>query len=301
MTDAIAVRGLEKVIAVGFWGTKKKLLGGVDLVVGAGSTVGFIGQNGAGKSTTIKHLVGGARPTKGEVKIFGGDPQSPSVRRRFGYMPELPNLPPTLTPREMMKLHGTLCGSAPERGSALLERVELADKQNERVGGFSKGMQTRLTLALALLHDPDLLILDEPMSGLDPGGRHLVRTLLREQAAAGKTIFFSSHVLSDVEALCDAVIVIRAGKVVYSGSAADAVGTVVGAWMVRVSPVSSSPPAFGRDARREGDTWVVVVDGGDALSVAQRVKDAGASLISIEPLRATLEERMAELLGRSAS
>src|SRR4051794_36257945 len=122
---AIAVRDLDKTVPVGFWGKKISLLSAVSLEVPAGSTTGFVGKNGAGKSTTIKHLVGGARPTRGEVRIFGDDPQKPGVRKRFGYMPDLPYLPPTLTPHEMMVLHAALCGAPSSRIDGLLERVDL--------------------------------------------------------------------------------------------------------------------------------------------------------------------------------
>ncbi len=297
--NAIEVRDLQKSIAVGFWGTKKSLLDGVSLTVARGATVGFVGPNGAGKSTTIKHLIGGARPTRGSVEVFGGDPRSPAVRRRFGYMPELPSLPPTLTPREMMNLHASLCGAGRDRVGALLERVDLAARARDRLGSFSKGMQTRLSLALALLHQPDLLILDEPMSGLDPVGRHLVREILREHAAAGRTIFFSSHVLSDVEALCDHVVAIRQGRVVYTGSAAQALGEEIDAWTVRVR--MDKEPSGVREARREGDTWLAVVDGKDGLAAASSLKDQGGVVLSLEPRRASLEERLMELLGGGAS
>ena len=296
---AIATRDLKKNIPVGFWGKPKRLLDGVSFELAAGHTMGFIGPNGAGKSTTIKHLIGGAVPSSGEVRIFGGDPRQPAVRRRLGYMPELPYLPPTLTPWEMMSLHATLCGASSARIPALLERVDLAGKSRERVGGFSKGMQTRLSLALALLHEPDLLILDEPMSGLDPVGRQMVRTLLREQAQAGRTIFFSSHVLSDVEALCDRVAVIRDGKVVYAGTAAQAIGEgPPAAWTLRLA--IDAEPAGVRAARREGDTWLVVVDGADAVDAALAMKKAGATVLSVEPMRPTLEERIVHLLGGAA-
>lgn len=304
MTDvAIRLRALSKIIPVGFWGKKVQLLHDVSFEVRRGVTVGFVGSNGAGKSTTIKHIIGGATPSSGEVRVLGGDPRDPAVRRRFGYMPELPYLPPTLAPREMLKLHATLVGvkaSGPVI-QRLLELVGLAERADQRVGSFSKGQQTRLTLALALLQDPEVLVLDEPMSGLDPLGRQLVRRILRDEAAKGRTIFFSSHVLSDVEALCDDVVVIEKGRVVYSGTAADAVGTDIHAWTLRVRAGDGPPPPGTRDARREGDTWVVVVDGDDGVAAAQRLQAAGARVVSLEPLRPSLEERLLGWIGRSSS
>jgi ABC-2 type transport system ATP-binding protein len=304
MSDAvIALDKLSKSVPVGFWGRRVGLLHDVTFEVKRGATVGFVGANGAGKSTTIKHIIGGARPTSGAVHVLGGDPREPSVRARFGYMPELPNLPPTLTPVEMMRLHATLYGLADPSSAItrLLETVGLGDRGKQRVGTFSKGQQTRLTLALSLLHDPELLILDEPMSGLDPVGRQLVRGILRDEAARGRTILFSSHVLADVESLCDEVVVIERGRVVYAGTATDAVGPETGAWSVRVRTKDGQPPPGVREARREGDTLVLVVDGTDAADIAVRLRDAGATVVSLEPLRRSLEERLLSWIGKSAS
>lgn len=302
-TAAISLRGLSKTIPVGFWGKKVTLLHDVTFDVRRGVTVGFVGSNGAGKSTTIKHIIGGARPTRGEVRVLGGDPTEPSVRRRLGYMPELPYLPPTLTPREMIRLHAALVGVAPVTpvSDRLLALVGLAERADQRVGSFSKGQQTRLTLALALLQDPEVLVLDEPMSGLDPVGRQLVRRVLRDEAEAGRTIFFSSHVLADVEALCDDVVVIEKGRIVYAGTAADAVGTTTDAWTLRIRVADGAPPPGVRSARKEGDTLVVVVEGADGVAAAQRLQTAGATVLSLEPLRASLEERLLGWIGRSTS
>jgi ABC-2 type transport system ATP-binding protein len=302
VTDAITLHGLTKTVPVGFWGRKVTILQDVSLTVRAGVTVGFVGGNGAGKSTTIKHVIGGARPTAGEVRVFGADPRLPAARRRFGYMPELPNLPPTLTPMEMMRLHARLYGEvARMRQEELLELVGLSDRARQRVGSFSKGQQTRLALALALLHDPELLILDEPMSGLDPVGRQLVRRILREEAAAGRTIFFSSHVLADVEALCQEVAVIDKGRLVYSGPAEDAIGATIGAWTLRIRTADGAPPPGTRDARREGDTLVVVVDDPDGVGAAQRLQAGGAVVLALEPLRPSLEERLLGWIGSASS
>ncbi|MBI1949163.1 MAG: ABC transporter ATP-binding protein [Deltaproteobacteria bacterium] len=304
MTQPVVVDALDKLIAVGFWGKKKRLLDAVSFVVEQGRTVGFVGVNGAGKSTTIKHLVGCVRPTRGSVRVLGDDPCRPLVRRRVGYMPELPYLPPTLTTMEVLRLHAALTGvdEAKRRGVALLEVLGLATHANERVGAFSKGMQTRLTLALALLAEPELLILDEPMSGLDPVGRQLVRRLLREQAHAGRTILFSSHVLSDVEALCTDVVVIDAGRIVYSGPTAGAVGEPTGRWVVRVADHGTAPnPAEVGEARREGDTYVLSLAAASGDEAARLAHGAGLAIVSLEPERRSLEDRLLAIIGGSAS
>lgn len=302
MTDAIEVQGLRKTIRTGFLGRPKQLLHNVSLRVAAGTTVGFIGANGAGKSTTIKHLIGASRPSAGTVRVLGDDPMKAPVRRRLGYMPEIPQLPPTLTPHELLDLHGVLCGMSSadrkRRSDELLARVDLAEHAKRRVGGFSKGMQTRLSLALALVHEPELLILDEPMSGLDPVGRQLVRTLLHELGVAGRSIFFSSHVLSDVEALCDEVVVIRAGRIVYAGATSAAVGATPNQWRLRmITTDGQAPVGAGADVRKEGDTFVVDVDGPDGVALAAAFQQRGARVLSMEARRPTLEERSAEWIG----
>lgn len=292
-TPAIEVQSLTKEITTGFWGRRVRLLDDVTFTVPRGATVGFIGNNGAGKSTTIKHIIGGAAPTSGTVKVLGEDPRAPRVRQRFGYMPELPHLPPTLTPREMMRLHGALYGLRDHRRfSEILTLVGLEERATQRLGSMSKGQQTRLSLALALLHTPEVLILDEPMSGLDPAGRLLVRRLLRQEADAGRTILFSSHVLTDVEALCDAVIVIERGRVVFSGPTAGAVGAHISSWLIRVQTQDGTPPAGVREVRREGDTLMVVMDGNDGIALAASLQARGARVLSVEPVRASLEDRL---------
>lgn len=304
MSAPIVVEAVDKVIAVGFWGRKKQLLQGVSFTVDVGRTVGFVGVNGAGKSTTIKHLIGCARPTSGSVRVLGGDPREATVRRRFGYMPELPYLPPTLTTGEVLRLHAALCDlrDPQRRIDALLETVGLARQRGERVGTFSKGMQTRLTLALALLVEPELLILDEPMSGLDPVGRQLVRTILRDQATAGRTILFSSHVLSDVEALCTDVVVIDAGKIVYTGGTAGAVGDPTGRWIVRALGSGAKPDGAGvEDVRREGDTWVAAMVAPSGEAAVRQAHELGLSIVALEPERISLEDRLLAIIGRSAS
>lgn len=302
--NAIVVDKLCKSVRTGFLGRQKLLLDGVSLTVSTHQTVGFIGANGAGKSTTIKHLIGASRPSSGQVRVLGEDPTRATARARMGYMPEIPQLPATLTPNELIDLHGTLCGldaaTRAQRGRALLERLELAEHAKRRAGGFSKGMQTRLSLLLALLHEPELFILDEPMSGLDPAGRQLVRTILHELATKGRSIFFSSHVLSDVEALCDAVVVIRAGKVMYAGRTSEAVGAAPNQWRLRVLTPDGAPPKAGAAVKKEGDTFVVDMEGPDGVALAIALQQSGVRVLSLEPRRPTLEERTAAWIGGPA-
>ena len=187
-----------------------------------GEVMGFLGTNGAGKTTTIKMLLGLIRPTAGAVRVMGGDPSDPLVRRRIGYMPETAYYYPYLTACELLGFYGGLCGmdrrSIRARSAELLERVGLADSARRPLRTYSKGMLQRAGIAQALLPDPDLLVLDEPFTGLDPLARIQFRELMRELRAAGKSIFFSSHELGETELLCDRVAIMKKGHCLYQGA-----------------------------------------------------------------------------------
>ena len=299
---------VHKHVQVGFWGRRKDLLRGVTFAVRRGAVYGFVGPNGAGKSTSIKLLIGAARPSTGTVEVLGRRPGTPDVARRVGYQPELPQLPPTLTPRELGRLHAALAGvprgDVDRRVDALLDRVGLGARRGDRVGTFSKGMQQRMGLALALVADPELLVLDEPMSGLDPIGRRLVRDVVREEARAGKTVFFSSHVLTDVEALCDEAAFLHEGRLLASGPVDAALGRDVEGWEIRVRGGDGAPTVDVAGARveRHGDAHVVALPvGADAVGAAAGLVARGFVVESIEPLRPSLEDRLMALLGKEAA
>jgi ABC-2 type transport system ATP-binding protein len=195
------------------------------LEVGKGEVFGFIGPNGAGKSTTIKLLLGFIRADAGSMAILGRRIGGDEFRQHIGYLPEIPCLYENLTARETLhfagRLHQMPPGLVQQRLPQLLARVDLAHAADQRVATFSKGMKQRLGMAAALIHDPRVLILDEPMSGLDPVGRHLIKHLILELHGQGKTIFFSSHILGDVETLCSRIGVIHKGHLLYQGAMAD--------------------------------------------------------------------------------
>ena len=191
------------------------------LSLGRGEIMGFLGANGAGKTTTIKMLLGLAKPTSGTVEVLGGDPADAKVRAKIGYMPEIAYYYPYLNARELLALYGGLCGmdakSIRVRTDELLETVGLADAARRPLKTYSKGMLQRAGIAQALLHDPELLVLDEPFTGLDPLARIHFRDLMRALRERGKSIFFSSHELGETELLCDTVAIMKAGRAVYQG------------------------------------------------------------------------------------
>jgi ABC-2 type transport system ATP-binding protein len=296
----IDVRDLSKTFTTGLVRRKRvDAVRGVSFSVGRGEIVGFLGPNGSGKTTTIKMLLGLIAPSGGSASMFGERVPSQRARRRLGFLPENPYVFPQLTPREFVEMSGQLSGM---RGARLRKKTEevldrtgvlyAADRQVRRL---SKGMLQRSALGAALVADPEMLILDEPMSGLDPVGRKEVRDLILEERGAGRTIFFATHILSDVEALCDHVIILRKGKVAVSGSIhkllrGEAVKTditVAGASEDLVAALEEQ--ADGIDHR--ADVVVVEVEGDKAVAAALRlILDDGARVLEVAPRRETLED-----------
>ena len=202
---------------------------GLTLSLGKGEIMGFLGTNGAGKTTTIKMLIGLLKPSAGQVVLFGdGDPSDPAVRAKIGYMPEIAYYYPYLNARELLAFYGGICGmdskTVKARTEELLEAVDLKDAAKRPLKTYSKGMLQRAGIAQALLHDPDLLVLDDPFTGLDPLARIHFRELMRSLRNQGKSIFFSSHELGETELLCDKVAIMKKGKCVYQGPVAELAG-----------------------------------------------------------------------------
>lgn len=216
---AIEISGISK--AFGSSRKKNQALHDISLTVAQGEVFGFLGPNGAGKSTTIKIILHFLRPDCGTVRILGRNVGQDEFRNHIGYLSEFPFFYDHLTARETLLLSGRLSGMSGDeldgRIRALLDRMHLTEATGRRVSGFSKGMKQRLGMANALIHDPQILIFDEPMSGLDPLGRHLIKNVIMELREQGRTIFFSSHILSDIEDLCDRIGVIHQGRLLYGG------------------------------------------------------------------------------------
>lgn len=225
--SSIEITGLGK--SFGSGRKRYQALHNIFLTIAKGEVFGFLGPNGAGKSTTIKLLLGFLKPDCGYLHIQGKAVGQEEFRDRIGYLSEVPVFYDHLTARETLLLSGRLSGmtrqAIDQRIPILLERMNLTDATDRRVGGFSKGMKQRLGMANALIHDPEVLLFDEPMSGLDPVGRHQIKNLIAELKKEGKTIFFSSHILSDIEALCDRIGIIHKGVLLYNGDLGDFLAT----------------------------------------------------------------------------
>jgi ABC-2 type transport system ATP-binding protein len=295
----VRVEGLAKTFKKPFTGQKVEAVRGVSFDVREGEIFGFLGPNGAGKTTTIKMLTGLIAPTRGGATIFGERAPSPHAMARVGFLPENPYVYPYLTPREFVSMCGRLSGVAskhlPERVAKVIERVGVTYAIDRAVRALSKGMLQRVGLAAALVHEPELLILDEPMSGLDPVGRKEVRDLIVEEKKAGRTVFFSSHILSDVEMLCDRVCILKKGEVVVAGAIRDLLGSGTRRSEIAIggaSPaVRESIAAMGHAPQDMGELLVLEVDGETAVKdVVLCALEGGARLESVVPKRETLED-----------
>lgn len=293
MTPVIRTEQLSKTYRTGFWMRPVVGLVSLDMEVHKGQIFGFIGPNGAGKTTTIKMLMGLQAATGGRAWIFDRPMEDPEARRKVGFLPERPYFYEHLSANELLHFYGQLfdvpAALRNERIPRLLERVDLTRFADVPLRKYSKGMLQRVGLCQALLHDPELVVLDEPMSGLDPVGRAMVRDIILEERAAGRTVFFSSHILSDVEALCDRVAIIVRGEARGIGTVAELIGDRVR----HVDCVFSGVPELalgGEDAgaRREGERLVRLQP--EAVDAAvDAVRKAGGRVVSINPVRESLE------------
>jgi ABC-2 type transport system ATP-binding protein len=304
MSDAVHIEGLGKTYRLGLRMRRVVALENLDLRVAEGSVFGFVGPNGAGKSTTIKILVGLVKPTTGHATLFGERVPEAASRRAVGYLPENPSFHEFLRPLEVLALMGRLSGM---HGAALRRRCEevlalvgLDGAADLTVRKFSKGMVQRLGLAQAVLHDPPLLILDEPMSGLDPIGRAEVRDLIVGLGRRGKTIFFSTHILADVESICDRAGMLLHGRLVRHGTLGELLDGSIRAVELRCTGLdAAAAEAVGRlaQSRASGpDGWVFVFADLDLANQAvARVTAAGGRIASLVPQRENLEQSFVRL------
>lgn len=296
-SPAVETRGLHKRYG------KIVALESLDLRVERGEVFGLLGPNGAGKTTTVKLLLGLTRPTAGEGRLLGRPMGDREARRRTGYLPELFRYPQWLRAREVLRLHCELAelprhAWATEIDTAL-QRVGLAARGNDRVSGFSKGMQQRLGLGVALLGDPEIVILDEPTSALDPLGRDEVRSIVRDAGARGITVILNSHLLGEVERLCSRVTIVTKGRAIASGHVAELLGAP--ALRLRVTgladPVAVVGP-FAPAVEVDDDGTLVLrpLDAERVPDVVAAVVAAGGRVHRVEPGRGSLEEAFLDLV-----
>jgi ABC-2 type transport system ATP-binding protein len=306
--DIIAIDGLSKVYRPNWpWLPSFHALNGLTLTVKRGEIYGFLGPNGSGKTTTIKIVMGLLRATSGHVEVLGQPVGAVEVRRRIGFLPESPYFYDYLTAEEFLFFYGHLAGM--DRGllslrvARLLEMVGLAEARGRQLRKFSKGMLQRIGLAQALIHDPELVILDEPMSGLDPIGRKQVRDLILQLRDQGKTVFFSTHILPDVEMICDRVGIVVKGKLLAAGRVDELVthGHTQSVEVVCAGVQAERHPAITAVASRvlqQGTHRLIVLPDPKFLdTVLEVIRSQGGTLISVTPQRGSLEELFLQQTG----
>ncbi|HXC43690.1 MAG TPA: ABC transporter ATP-binding protein [Candidatus Dormibacteraeota bacterium] len=300
---AIEILGLEKTYRVGFWRKRpKRALHPLHLTVEDGEIFGFLGPNGAGKTTTLKLLMGLVFPTSGSARILGHEWTDPQVKAQIGFLPEQPYFYDHLTAHELLEYYGQLSGvpakDRKRRVEEVLQRVGLRDIRGVQLRKFSKGMLQRVGIGQAILHDPKLVFFDEPMSGLDPMGRREVRDLMEQLKSEGKTVFFSTHILSDAEALCDRVAIIHRGELRGVGRVADLTSTVQGKveviWQGTLIPASMK--ALGAECHVTGDTVRAIIAESQQDTAIDALRRERQRLIAITPVRTSLEAYFVEKL-----
>jgi ABC-2 type transport system ATP-binding protein len=301
--SALHLAGLTKSFAYGFLHRRRRVvLRSIDLNVPRGGIFGYLGPNGSGKTTTLKIVMGLLRADAGTVFVLGCPLADPAWRARTGYLPEHPYLYDYLTAAEYLDYVGRLF-SLPadvrrERALRLLRLVGLERAQHQALRRFSKGMVQRVGIAQALMNDPELVVLDEPMSGLDPLGRRLVRDLILDLKAAGKTVIFSTHILGDAEALCDEVAVLRGGELLKSGRLGDILKIDMAYMELLVSDIDAA--ALDGDVRARqpvGERWRLEVATAALGNVISAVERAGGRVLSVLPIRQSLEEYFLQAMG----
>jgi len=295
----ISIRGLQKEYRQGFFMRRVPAVRDVSFDVCRGDIFGFVGPNGAGKTTTLKVLVGLVAPTAGTATVFGIRVPSARALRNVGFLPENPYIYPYLSPTEFVEMCGSLSGlrrlALRDRTRWVLDKVGILYAADRPVRKLSKGMLQRTGLAAALVSDPELLILDEPMSGLDPVGRKEVRDIIQDERRAGRTILFSTHILSDVETLCDRVTILRKGKVVVSGLLDELLRRDVKQTDILLAGVNDEGLAMlttlDLNAERLGSRVVVRVEGGGKLQeVLTLLLSNGFNILEVSPRQETLED-----------
>lgn len=298
MTPAIELHQVHQSFRTGFWMKPTPILNGMSFSVPSHSIFGFLGANGAGKTTLIHLIAGLGRPRSGSLRVFGYEAHTREARARIGYLPERPYFHEHLTGQQLLQYFGSLSGLSSkhltDRIPRVLSTVELKEARHQELRTYSKGMLQRLGIAQAILHDPELLILDEPMSGLDPVGRKEIRELIVHLASEGRTIFFSSHVIPDVEAICDQIAILQKGRVLHCGPLSSFLKISDKAeFEIRFTGLSQNlySQIIGLQSYRQlGDITEALIQGQDSVQkVASQILELKGTLLSIQPIRPSLE------------
>jgi ABC-2 type transport system ATP-binding protein len=302
---AIEIEGLTKDYPLGFWRKRmRRSLDNLTLQVEEGEVFGFLGPNGAGKTTTLKLLMGLLFPTAGAARIRGRSIADISMHCEIGYLPEHPYFYDYLTARELLdyfaRFFGYDAAERRKRVSRFLELVGLSPAADLQLRKFSKGMLQRAGIAQAILHDPQVVFLDEPMSGLDPIGRRQVRDIILQLKQQGRTVFFSTHILSDAEMLCDRVSVLVGGKLQTVGAPGEIVSFSVQAMEILFEGRLgvSLPRTLLEKATRVGGRFRIEVPEADLYATLERLRDSEARILSVSAIRPTLEDYFLNLVGR---
>jgi ABC-2 type transport system ATP-binding protein len=312
MPPAIRIEELTKDYAIGFWRKRPyRALDRLSLSVDPGEVFGFLGPNGAGKTTTLKLLMQLIFPSSGRAEILGHPVGHVATRQRIGYLPENPYFYDYLTAEELLEYFAQLFGyDAAERKTrvaSLLDRVGIGAERRLQLRKFSKGMVQRIGIAQALLNDPEVVFLDEPMSGLDPLGRRDVRNLILHLRDQGRTVFFSSHILADAEALCSRVAIVAGGRLAASGKLSDMLAFEVRGWELVVSGVTPevlarlTPVARKTTDLSHGRYAVELSLDHPPERVVSEITALGASLVSLNPIRDTLEDFFVRRVAEAGS
>lgn len=303
-THAIEILGLTKDYPVGFWRKRqRRSLDNLTLEVEDGEVFGFLGPNGAGKTTTLKLLTGLIFPTAGTARVRGRSIDDVRMHREIGYLPEQPYFYDYLTARELLDYYARFsnytAAERRERVERFLALVGLASAGDVQLRKFSKGMLQRAGIAQAVLHDPPVVFLDEPMSGLDPIGRREVRDIIHDLKRQGRTVFFSTHILSDAEMLCDRVAVLAGGKLEGVGAPGDIVSMeVAGMEILFEMPEGRALPAALSAAVAIGARHRLEVPEAELYGTLDKLRGCEARILSISPVRPTLEDYFIRVVGR---
>ena len=308
---AIETEELTKDYLIGFWRPKPyRALDRLTMAIDEGEVFGFLGPNGAGKSTTLKLLMGLIFPTSGSARILGKPIRDLNIRRRYGFLPENPSFYEYLSAEELLtyfaSLHGLRGEERKRRVSQVLDEVSIGSERKLKVRSYSKGMIQRVGVAQALLNEPSLVFFDEPMSGLDPLGRRDLRQLMLRLRDRGATVFFSSHILSDAEALCSRVAIVAQGRLVSQGKLTDIVAFETRGWEVVVADLSEPVRAMLAARVRamtplSSDRYTLELPATDSPEkLIHELTGQGVRILSLNPIRTTLEDYFVSTIGSVA-